>query len=734
MTARSAARPLLAFVLLAALAIAVVAHRIHIDRPDHYGIENWDLYRYIYPTAVFLGHELARGNLPLWNPYQYAGQPFVALPNAQLLYPPHLAFLLLLQPALALEAEFVFHLLIAGWFTWLLAGRMGLSTPARMAAALGYMLSGPLLFDLYMLPLICSEAWLPAILWAIHGLASESRPRWALALAGCLALSFLGGYPQGFLYEVQIAGVYGVFALFAMARRKARVRVVGLALLGGVLAFGLVAPQLLPTAELVAQGSRGFEGHHLADAARGSASPRLLLTGMLGQLGPDSTLAPGPMRRFLTLPVLALPLAAMAWMARRQRAHCAFLLAAALLSALFMLGQLTPVFGLYYSLPLGSLFRIPIRMTFAYTFFVCLLAAIGIEGLTERLAKLRLPARLPTVAAALLALLIGVDGYSRVELTLAHPVLPESRPRVSTQLLAYLRTRPDRQRMFIGDRAHMKADLELPFKFGTQNQVFVVPDYEPLLPIPYLRYFHTEGDALFHGTLSVLPRGRRWPAPVLARLLDLMSVRYYTLPRLNRGKYLQQIREFAQGVEGSIDGMPWIERASARPRAYSVQRVFAETSPEAALARITGDAFDPELDAVVEVPGPGNAGFPALEPASAPDAGPLAGRNRVRITAYETDAVAIEAACDGDCLLVLTDLHYPGWRVAVNGREQPVYRVNALFRGVRLGPGAHRIEFRFEPRTWRIGLGIFFATVLATALVATLGAWQRRGRHHPLRA
>jgi hypothetical protein len=174
--------------------------------------------------------------------------------------------------------------------------------------------------------------------------------------------------------------------------------------------------------------------------------------------------------------------------------------------------------------------------------------------------------------------------------------------------------------------------------------------------------------------------------------------------------------------------MPWIERASARPRAYSVQRVFTEASPEATLARITGDAFRPDLEAVVEIPGPGSVGFPALEPPPAQDAGPPRGQDRVGITAYATDRVSIQAACDGDCLLVLTDLHYPGWKATVDGREQPVYRVNALFRGVRLGSGEHRVEFRFEPLAWRIGLGILLTTVLATALLAMLGVALRRSR------
>ena len=325
MRGRSAAKPLLVFMLLAAVAIAVIAHRIHVDRPAHYGIENWDLYRYIHPTAVFLGHELARGNLPLWNPYQYAGQPLLALPNAQLLYPPHLALLLVLQPAQALEAEFVLHLLIAGWFTWLLAGRLGLGAAARLAAALGYMLSGPLLFDFYMLPLICSEAWLPAILWAVHGLASEARPRWALALAGCLALAFLGGYPQGFLYEVQIAERLRRLRALRRgaahharpggrpraARRRARVRPRRAPAAAGDRAGRAGVARLRRPSPLRRGGGIGV--------LRGSCSRECS-----GSSGRTPRLFPGPMRRYLTLPVLALPLAALAWMARRQRWHCAF--------------------------------------------------------------------------------------------------------------------------------------------------------------------------------------------------------------------------------------------------------------------------------------------------------------------------------------------------------------------------------------------------------------------------
>jgi hypothetical protein len=89
-----------------------------------------------------------------------------------------------------------------------------------------------------------------------------------------------------------------------------------------LLVFGLLAALALalvghrihlerPAIELVAQGSRGFGGHRFADAASGSVSPSDLLAGAFGRLGPGiQALWPGPMRQFVTLPMLALPLAA----------------------------------------------------------------------------------------------------------------------------------------------------------------------------------------------------------------------------------------------------------------------------------------------------------------------------------------------------------------------------------------------------------------------------------------
>ena len=71
-------RSLAAVALLGVVAGGFWIHRVHIDRPIHQGFKNSDLGRYFYPSAVHMRRELLRGQLPLWNPYQMAGMPFLA--------------------------------------------------------------------------------------------------------------------------------------------------------------------------------------------------------------------------------------------------------------------------------------------------------------------------------------------------------------------------------------------------------------------------------------------------------------------------------------------------------------------------------------------------------------------------------------------------------------------------------------------------------------------------------
>ena len=57
---------------------------------------------------------------------------------------------------------------------------------------------------------------------------------------------------------------------------------------------------------------------------------------------------------------------------------------------------------------------------------------------------------------------------------------------------------------------------------------------------------------------------------------------------------------------------------------------------------------------------------------------------------------------DAASLLVLNEWFTPAWKVQVNGKKQPVLRVNQWQTGVLLGAGTNRVEFEYRPTLFRI--------------------------------
>jgi hypothetical protein len=89
------------------------------------------------------------------------------------------------------------------------------------------------------------------------------------------------------------------------------------------------------------------------------------------------------------------------------------------------------------------------------------------------------------------------------------------------------------------------------------------------------------------------------------------------------------------------------------------------------------------------------------------------------------DEVELRVSTPRRAILVLADLHWPGWRVLVDGEERPLLRVDYLLRGVALAPGTHRVVFRYEPASIRWG-GVLSASTAAILCVGAALALRRR--------
>ncbi|HEX2572088.1 MAG TPA: YfhO family protein [Polyangia bacterium] len=256
--------------------------------------------------------------------------------------------------------------------------------------------------------------------------------------------------------------------------------------------------------------------------------------------------------------------------------------------------------------------------------------------------------------------------------------------------------------------------------------------------------------------LYLLKNGRPYPEKKLkhdfagigvwnlsSRLLDLMNVRWL-------------IAESAPAQPGPGGGPRWVERFAPRPgdaapaakhepiwnarlrvyenrsvlpRAFVVYRAevpgaspgLGRGDDDRLAARLLAADFDPGRVALLEEPLPAPWRLPAPETGEVPP--PYTAAQVVERGRHE---MVLEVMAEAPGLLVASEIFYPGWSVTVDGEEAPIVRTDWAFRGVPLGPGHHRVVFRYRSRPTEIGLGL---SVLG--LMALLGLWHGSRRTTP---
>lgn len=76
----------------------------------------------------------------------------------------------------------------------------------------------------------------------------------------------------------------------------------------------------------------------------------------------------------------------------------------------------------------------------------------------------------------------------------------------------------------------------------------------------------------------------------------------------------------------------------------------------------------------------------------------------IRIIKNLNDRINYESRSATNQFAVFSEIYYPyGWKAFIDGKEQPIVRVNYVFRGLAVPAGNHQIEFRFQPKTKETG-------------------------------
>ncbi|MBN2389580.1 MAG: oligosaccharide flippase family protein [Anaerolineae bacterium] len=258
------------------------------------GIQNGlltDLVLQNYSWKRFLTTALAKRELPLWDPYIFAGHPFLANGQHSGLYPLTWIFFVLPLPR-AFGVFIALQLGLAGISMYIFGRTIGANRLGAFLAGMAFQFSGFLIVSVVHPMIVAAASWLPLLLALVDLTVRRARflgqtramLPWALLGAIALGLHILAGHAEATYFTLLVMGLFGAWRLAHTAlthpRTTWRAEVLspafGLLLMVG-LGLALGAIQLIPLYEVV-QGSFRQGAVSLSDVLGWAYPKRRLIT------------------------------------------------------------------------------------------------------------------------------------------------------------------------------------------------------------------------------------------------------------------------------------------------------------------------------------------------------------------------------------------------------------------------------------------------------------------------
>jgi hypothetical protein len=710
-----------------------------------------DFGMFSYPVAYFHRQSFWRGELPLWNPFNNCGLPFLAQWNTLALYPFSLIYLML-PLTWSLSFFCLAHLFWGGLGMYFLAHRW---TNHRLAAGLAgviFSFNGLSLNFLMWPSHMATFSWLPWVVWLGQRAWREGGRAlvWG-TMAG--AMQMLAGGPETIVatWLILLVLACGDWIEEKALRRRIVSRFLGM----GMLVAVVCAVQLLPFLELLAHSQRDRD---YSASAHDWCMPFWGWANFLVPLFRTSPTAQGVFLQngqYWTSSYYAgigtVLLAAVAvWRVRDWRVRA--IAALVFLGLVLALGDSTLLYrGLRVCFPGLGFVRYPVKFVILVLALAPLLAAFGVAALAG---QTRPAGRFELIGALVVLFLVGaivaLDWKSSLPEDAWRATWQSGLSRAVFLVLAFLFTSAllwsdGRRRILFGCFLLVLFWLEFVTHAPTQNpgakpsiyasgwaraqlslrpepklggsRVMLLPDALEFLrrnPMASLEKTYLRNRLAIRVNCNLLDE-----LPQIDGFFSLIpreASRVTALPYDHTEQVFPRLLDFLGVAQATVPGktLDWVPRPSAMPLVTAGQRpVFADD-------RTAFDALsqtNPDLRQLVFLPLQARMSIATTQQTSA----------RVLDTKFANQSISILAEAPAASLVVIAQTHYPAWKAYVDGQPTTIWRANYAFQALEVPAGRHQIKMVYEDKKLLAG-----AVLSGLGLLACAGLWWRaRSRATP---
>jgi hypothetical protein len=711
------------------------------------------IYQY-YPFRNLAAVALSHGELPLWNPYTFNGQPFQSDIQSAIFYLPNLLLTLFVSGGKLhfywVELFIVLHFVLAGVTMYFLARSFQIPRLSAIFSGIVYAFSGFMVSHTIHQAILCHAAWLPLIVLLFRRAVGQKSILWMCIAGLVLGHAVLAGSPQISLYIFFFLLLIFFADFFATVREhKLQVALPTIPIATGVIviAVALTAAQLLPTLELAPLSQRAemtFE-----KSSEGSLGWDQLVTFVIPKFfgvsdASGSTFwASYPYWQYWETAIY-IGLAALvgiigAMQLIKKDRFVRFLFGVMIFAILYSFGDhffLHKVF--YTAVPGFKSFRIPARMSLLLVMSGALLAGFGITELTRLIESNR--KYLQRVAwsvfgAGIILFVLAESGMLQPsdharDYPAIHSLVTSQAMTALVFLLAIGGLLFLAARQSITPTVFVIGLLTVQFidmyTFGSsQNNGDLSPQEYYARYTDEVKFLNDQGQKEYfrvnsrQGGSMALDRNQGMidrvfmmegytplalqrlypPASSWERVCDLMNAKYRI------------------AVDEKTNTMQLQEATTYLPRSfmvYSARVIMKETEVKSLMER---PDFDPSRIAVFE----DDPQFPLSDTTYTREW-------TSTISSYSLNQLSIDVSTPKNGFLVLSEMYYPGWHAYIDGVRRPLYRTDWNLRAVPVESGKHRVEVRYEPESFARGAMISSATLILSFLGIIVSLIMKRRR------
>ncbi len=688
-----------------------------------------DIISQIYPWRYFSIESWKDFTVPLWNPYSFGGTPHLANYQSAALSPLNLGFLLfpfvdwwsfliILQP------------LLAGLFTYIYAKSIKVSSTGSLISSISFMFCGFMTSWAGYGTLCYAVLFIPLSLFAVEKYFYTQRSRYLLLLSATIPLSFFSGHFQMSLYFLICVCAYVLYKCISSKKLFALLTLYSFILFGVL----ICAVQLLPSIELYLQSFRSTLFQKIEVIPWGYLVT-ILAPDFLGNPVTRNAWFGHYAEWNIYIGLLPLFFAIYSCFYYKKQYILFFLLASV---ASLLLAFQSPLldFLVFSKIPVLSTSALS-RVVVISSFFLALLAGFGFDYLSSDIEKRKIK-KILIEFVAFGIVFVGLWGFifSNQFLDFEKLQIAKSNLRLPSLiffvfgislLICYCFKKIGFKIFVVCVVLLISFDMLrfaskwVPFEpknlvypdigvtnklkeiagynrafanFGAEGSVYYgVPVLEGYDAV-YIRRFGQFIGSIDSKKLTDSARsGVDLPlaSSNLLPVANFLGVKYF-IHKVSDGQKGWEFPFWEYSPESIKliydDGKYQVlESANAYPRAFLVNKVITEKDPQKILDHMFNSQTDLLTTAIVE----GDVSESNFSSGSA------------KIVSYAPNLVKIETNSHDKSFLVLTDVYYPGWNAYINGNISDMYRTDFAFRGLEVPKGENRIEFKYEPVSFRLG-------------------------------